>query len=509
MPKSIESKNDYASKLEALIDLAHILKQESNFKNILQIITEKAGVLFAADFALLMMINPQTQNTIKTVFSGKEESTECEKNAINSSISGWVMKYKSILLSRNITKDTRFRKNIVKNTIYKSVLCSPLYSEGIIIGTLLLVRENDLPFDDPDTDYLNQFSAVVSPFLRNVQKIQQYFSIKIPDTTLSDKYATIGLIGKCQKFIEMLKSIETASKSDVRVLIEGESGTGKELVANAIHQFSSRSHEKFITLDCGTIPENLIESELFGHVKGSFSGATENRLGLIQEADHGTLFLDEIANLPLFLQTKLLRFLQEGEFRQVGGNKLFKVNVRIISASSKSLYELVQQNKFREDLFYRLYVYPTKVPSLADRKEDIPILVNHFIKKFSGQQKKKLKYLHEEMIDFLSSKKWNGNIRELENFIERLTVLALPDTEILDHEVLPREYQKEWKVYQPKKRKTKNSLFDRIAEFERELIRKSLLDNNWNQVQAARALKISEATIRYKINKFGITKPKK
>lgn len=509
MPQSIEIDTDYVSKLEALIELAHILKQESDFKQILQITTEKAGLLFTADFALLMMTNPQTHHTIRTVFSARQESSDRESHAINSSISGWVIKYKTILLSRDIKKDTRFRKTLVKDSTYRSVLCSPLYSEGIVIGTLLLVREKEFPFDDREMAYLNQFSAVVSPFLRNVQKIQQYFDLKISDEELLEKYETAGLIGKCSKFIELLSAIETASKSDIRVLIEGESGTGKELVAKAIHQFSSRSQAKFVALDCGTIPENLMESELFGHVKGAFSGATNDKLGLIQEADNGTLFLDEIANLPLNLQIKLLRFLQEGEIRQIGSTKNIKVDVRIISASSKSIYQLVQQNKFREDLYYRLYVYPLKIPTLGERKNDIPLLANYFIKKFSGQQKKKLKQLHEEIIPHFISYKWKGNIRELENFIEHLVALAPNDTEILGHEILPKEYQKEWKFMRPKNKTGEDSLFNLLAKYEVELIRKKLSENDWNKAQTARALKISESTLRYKMNKFGISKAKK
>jgi transcriptional regulator with PAS, ATPase and Fis domain len=371
-----------------------------------------------------------------------------------------------------------------------------------------LVRENELPFDDQEMEYLNQFSSIVSPFLRNVQKIQQYFEYKISDKTLLDKYVTVGLLGKCRKFVELLQAIEIAAKSDIRVMIEGESGTGKELVAKAIHKFSPRGDKKFVALDCGAIPDNLMESTLFGHVKGAFSGATEHQPGLITAAHEGTMFLDDITNIPLSLQTKLLRYLQEGEIRQIGSSRLIKVNVRIVSASSSSLYQLVEQNKFREDLFYRLYVYPVKVPSLGDRREDIPILASYFLKKYSQQQNRKLKHLHEELINYLLSYKWSGNIRQLENFIEHLVALASPDMEILDHEILPEEYRKEWKSHQPKKKTSSVSLFNRVAEYEAELIRKSLTDNNWNQARAARALKVSEATIRYKINKFGITKPK-
>jgi len=507
MPKLMKSNNDYTLKLEALVELAHILKQESDFNQILQIITEKAYSLFSADFALLMMTNPQTHNTIKTVFSDRNDSKARESHAINSSISGWVIKYKNILLSRDISKDTRFRKNLFKDTTYKSVLCCPLHAEGIIIGTLLLVRGNESYFDELDMEYVNQFAAIASPFLHNVQKVQQYFKYKISDKSLLVKYESVGLIGKCRKFVELLNAIETASKSDIRVLIEGESGTGKELVAKAIHKFSTRNEQKFVAVDCGAIPDNLLESELFGHVKGAFSGATENKPGLIKEANDGTLFLDEIANIPLNLQSKLLRFLQEGEIRQIGSNKNIKVNVRIVSASGKSLYQLVQQNKFREDLFYRLYVYPLEMPPLSERKDDIPLLVNHFLKKFAQQQKKKLQYLHEEMTEYLSSQNWNGNIRELENFIERLVVLAPTEAETLDHEILPKEYQDEWKLYQPQKKINTISLFNRIANYEKELIRKTLIENDWNQALAARLLKISEPTMRYKIKKLGIKNP--
>jgi transcriptional regulator with GAF, ATPase, and Fis domain len=504
----MKTKSTYISKLEALIELAHLLTNESDFDQILGTITNQACVLFAADSASLMMINPQTHNTIKTVFSEGERDADREHHVVNSSISGWVLKYQKSLFSREIKKDTRFRKGLLKSTNYNSVLCSPLYAEGNMIGTMLLVRVNDLPFEEQDMEYLEQFSTIVSPFLRNVQKIQQYFKYKTSDKVLLDKYTAVGLIGKCRKFMELLQAIETASKSDIRVLLEGESGTGKELVAKAIHRFGLRSEKKFVALDCGTIPENLMESTLFGHVKGAFSGATEHQTGLIQEAHQGTLFLDEIANIPLQLQVKLLRFLQEGEIRPIGSNKLIKVDVRIVSASSRSLIDLVQENAFREDLFYRLYVYPIKIPSLMERKEDIPVLANYFLNTFSKQQRKELKLLHEEVLGFLSSHPWRGNIRELEHFIERLVVLAPADVEVLDYEMIPEEYQEERKTQKIKKKAVNVSLFKRVSQYEADLIKNALTENDWNQAQAARSLNISEPTIRYKMNKFGIARPR-
>ena len=235
-----------------------------------------------------------------------------------------------------------------------------------------------------------KFSCVIAPFLNKVEKIEEYFTCPLPDDELLNKYANIGMIGKSERFIDLLKSIEAASKCNVRVLLEGETGTGKELIAKAIHKFSERNTENFSVLDCGTIPESLIESEIFGYVKGAFTGAVKDRMGIIEEANNGTLFIDEVCNLPLEMQSKFLRFLQEKEFRLVGSNEVKKVDVRIIAAASVPLIKLVKEKKFKEELYYRLNVYPIHVPSLDERAEDIATLVNHFIPVFTKEQKKSL-----------------------------------------------------------------------------------------------------------------------
>jgi len=501
--------SDYVNKVENLLDFAGILENESDYQNILKLVSQKAAIYFQSDFAIIMMINPQTHQTVKTIYSEGDGGKKDKNHVVHTNISGWVIKNNCPLLSENIKKDGRFRKNLLKNTSYYSVLCAPLRAEAVIIGTLFLARESKKTYKEDDLNFLNKFSSIISPFLRNVQKINQYFDRQISENTLIQKYETLGLIGKCPKFVEMLKTIEIASQSDIRVLLEGRSGTGKELIAKAIHKLSNRSQQKFIAFDCGTIPANLMESELFGHVKGAYTGAVSDRKGLIQEADGGTLFLDEISNLTLDLQAKLLRILQEHEIRPLGNNQTVSVDVRIICANSNSLIKLVQHNKFREDLFYRIYVYPIFVPSLSNRKDDIPLLANHFVERFSKDQNKKIKYLHEEIIDFLKIHQWSGNIRELENFIERLIVLAPPDLEIIDHQILPAEYKKEWKKVKSSlsPQDLSSSLAENVADYESSLIRKALLDNNWNQSQAARALEISEKTIRYKMEKLGIVNP--
>lgn len=311
-------------------------------------------------------------------------------------------------------------------------------------------------------------------------------------------------------FIELLKAVEAAARCDVRVLLEGESGTGKELIAHAIHQFSGRNDYPFIAVDFGAIPANLLESELFGHIKGAFTGAVTERKGLFEECNQGTLFMDEISNLPLELQAKLMRVLQAGEIRPVGSNKTCKVDVRIISANSIPLHELVAKQQFRKDLFYRLHVYPIAVPSLEERQEDIPLLANHFLRKFASQQDKQVEAYHEEILDFMKLRRWSGNIRELENFVERLVTLAA-GKKLLDRKILPKDLRNELNTlhstqYDPALRK---SLNERLSEYEEELIREELIANKWNQSRAARMLRISEQTLRYKMAKLGIIKEKK
>ncbi len=385
----------------------------------------------------------------------------------------------------------------------------PFLVEGVTIGTLLLLNKlNGNVFTKSDFLFIEKFAAIVSPFIRDVKKIQQYFITPLPQEALLKKYEANGLLGKSKKFIQLLQTVESAARCDVRVLLDGQSGTGKELIAKAIHQYSSRNHKKFVAIDCGAIPPNLIESELFGHIKGAFTGANFSRRGLLEEANGGTLFMDEINNLPIEMQTKLLRVLQEGEIRPVGSNETRKVDLRIITASSLSLKQLVEQQKFREDLFYRLYVYPISVPSLNERKEDIPLLANYFLKKHSLQQQKQIEEFSEELLVFLKTHSWSGNIRELENFVERLVTLAPLELKVLDVSILPKEFIEEWQKVETvsPKNDLNYSLEKNLVEYEKKIILEVLIECGWNQSKAARQLKISEYSIRYKMNKLGISR---
>jgi transcriptional regulator with GAF, ATPase, and Fis domain len=498
--------NDY----ETLFNLAAILGQQDDFAEILRVVSSKAAALFEAEVASIMMINPRTQHTVKTIIKEGKALDRQRYQVAETNVIGWVMKNKQPFLSANIKADARFDAELFEKETVRSAMCVPLQSQSAVIGYLLLINKNgEGEFDEAALHLLEKMAAVVAPFLSNVQKISEYFQAPLPEAALLGKYEPLGLLGKGKPFIELLKAVEAAARCDVRVLLEGRTGTGKELVAHAIHKLSERSNRPFVAIDCGAIPPNLIESELFGHVKGAFTGATRDRTGLIAEANQGTLFMDEIANLPLEMQAKLMRVLQDSEVRPVGGNRSQKVEVRIISASSVPLPELVAQQKFREDLYYRLLVYPIPIPSLEERREDIALLAEHFLKNFAKQQRKPVQAFDETMLMFLEQRSWPGNIRELENFIERLVAFAPAEAIVLEASILPPGIREEVERFQAAKTSgdSPRSLNARLQKYEEELLRQALAEHNWHQSRAAKALEIPEQTLRYKMNKLCISKP--
>jgi formate hydrogenlyase transcriptional activator len=236
--------------------------------------------------------------------------------------------------------------------------------------------------------------------------------------------AISGLIGSSAKFRALLEDIETVAPVDCAVLIQGETGTGKEVIARAIHEASPRRNNRFVALNCAAIPNGLLESELFGHEKGAFTGAVAQTLGRFQAADRGTLFLDEIGDLPLELQPKLLRALQEKEIERLGGGRTFQVDVRVIAATNQGLRQMVEERKFRADLYYRLNVFPMTVPPLRERGDDIALLIEHFVQKFAQRQGKTISRIPDEVMEVLTEHLWPGNIRELQNVLERGVIMT-------------------------------------------------------------------------------------
>ncbi|MEC4685310.1 MAG: sigma-54 dependent transcriptional regulator [Nitrospirota bacterium] len=319
-----------------------------------------------------------------------------------------------------------------------------------------------------------------------------------------------NIVGTSKAMEKVFRLIGTVAPTASTVLITGESGTGKELVARAIHYNSPRREKSFVVIDCGTLAGELIESELFGHKRGAFTGAVTDKKGLIEEAEGGTLFLDEIGNMPLSLQSKLLRVLQEKEYRPVGDKKASKVDTRFITATNKDLSAMVKAGTFREDLFYRLDIFPIHVPPLRERREDIPLLAYHFLKKYSDELGKDVKSISAEAMRILSSCRWPGNIRELENTIQRAILLADNDTikpETLSFLTLSKTEQIPRSIEELKEIK-KDLREKSTEEVERVFIAEALKRNEWNISRAASDVGMQRSNFHALIKKHGIPRPK-
>jgi two-component system response regulator AtoC len=315
---------------------------------------------------------------------------------------------------------------------------------------------------------------------------------------LSERYRFENIIAKSPKMQQVIEVIKAIAKSNATVLITGESGTGKELVARAIHSQSYRKDKPFVAVSCAALPESLLESELFGHEKGAFTGAHAQRKGKFEAANRGTLFLDEIGEMSANIQVHLLRVLEEKEFTRVGGNELIKVDVRVISATNKDMKKAIASGQFREDLYYRLNVVSIDLPPLRERKEDIPLLAQFFLKKFAVENNKQISDFSPEATDFLLKYEWPGNVRELENAIERAVILARgPNIEVND---LPRETASLARMASPA---------ENLREVEKEHILNVLKEAGDNYSRAARILGISRVTLYNKMKAYGLGGVKK
>ena len=364
------------------------------------------------------------------------------------------------------------------------------------------------------------FGYLAKPFsndelLVNIQKAIKHHSLVRENTRLRSeiqgKTGYSGMVGKNPKMLQVYEMIEKVAPTPASVLIAGESGTGKELVAKAIHTNSPRAKEAFITVNCAALSDNLLESELFGHEKGAFTGAVAMRKGRFELAHQGTIFLDEVGEIPLALQSKLLRVLQEKAFERVGGSKTFDVDVRIISASNKDLKEEVSLGRFREDLFYRLNVIHITLPALRERLDDLPLLVDFFIEKFAAKLSKPNLQMSPEALRLLMKLPWEGNIRELENTIERAAILC--NQEIIEAEdVQPDseyiEEKTEWSRDINLKELIPESVLlnDVLYAVEEKMLVRALEETNFVQARAAEQLGITKSLLQYKMKKYRIRK---
>jgi two-component system NtrC family response regulator len=324
---------------------------------------------------------------------------------------------------------------------------------------------------------------------------------------LEERYKFDSIISQSKEMEEVLNTAGRVAKSKATVLLRGQSGTGKELIAKAIHYSSSRKDKPLITVNCAALSENLLESELFGHEKGSFTGASSQRIGRFEHAEGGTLFIDEIGDIALQTQVKLLRALQFGEFERVGGSKTIKVDVRVVTATNRNLEQLIKNGQFREDLFYRINVVTINLPALRDRKTDIPVLIRHFIEKYAHENDKNIQDISKEAQDYLMRYGYPGNIRELENIIERAVVMSRE--KVITTSDLPAglSLTNEKSAFDPDD--FTDSYTDKVAAFETAMIDSALELKNGNQSRAAELLGISERHLRSRMSKLNIVNTKR
>ncbi|MGC1293436.1 MAG: sigma-54 dependent transcriptional regulator [Alloacidobacterium sp.] len=349
--------------------------------------------------------------------------------------------------------------------------------------------------------HADEMSVVVRHALEHLHLVEQVRTLRL---SLNKKYGFENILGRSDALLEVLDMAERAAHSNSTVLIRGETGTGKELLARAIHFNSSRSDTPLVTINCGAIPKELLESELFGHKRGAFTGAVVDKKGRIELADRGTLFLDEIAEMSPDLQVKLLRLVQEGEIEKVGSEAKAKVNVRIIAATHRDLQVMIEDGTFREDLYYRLAVIPLVMPPLRERSKDIPDLVHHFFRKSQEKNERVDLVMPPALLPYFVRYRWPGNVRELENVVERIVVLARgSDITIED---LP-QFLRQEKAGIDGLEIDLSPQGISLEAIEKELILRALYRYDWNQTQAARYLDISRKTLIYRIEKHGIRKP--
>jgi len=344
---------------------------------------------------------------------------------------------------------------------------------------------------------LEKIKLCIDNYFRNLQLEEENRNLR---KALEDRYSLDNFVGQNNKIKDLFKALEIAFESDATVFIQSENGTGKELIASAIHYNSPRKAKPFIKINCASIPENLIESKLFGHEKGAFTGAIRQFKGVFEEANQGTLLLDEVTEMPTHLQSKLLRILQEGEFSRLGSNQVLRTDVRIVATSNSDVQKAIKEGRFRQDLFFRLDVISIRIPPLRDRNDDIPLLCDHFVKKYSQKYQKNIKGVEQEVLNYFYSYHWPGNVRELENIIQRSVLSCRVGDQIRLEYIL-----NHWPSGNNKNITETNYSEDiSIGEMEKRLIASILKRHNYHKTKTAEILGVTLKTLRKKIMQYGL-----
>jgi Nif-specific regulatory protein len=497
-------------KFNTLIEINSLIN--SNFTDLHALLTQildSATKLCHGEASSLMLVDKETQELyFEVAFGSKSNEITNYKVKLNEGIAGWVATHNKSLIVNDVENDQRHSKKIPKQIGYpsKNMLAVPMRIKDECIGVIeLLNKTGDNYFTQDDLDWLEIFANQAALAIQNAKSFEKaQVEINLLQTELSKNKGFHTLIAKSPVLLEKLEIIDRVAQTDSSVLILGESGVGKELIAEQIHLRSPRKNAPFIRVNCAALPESLLESELFGHVKGAFTNAIQNRQGRFELADGGTLFLDEIGDVPLSLQSKLLRVIQQKTFEKVGSDTSVTVDVRILTATNRDIETMVEKGEFRSDLYYRINVLPIYIPPLRQRQEDIPELANFFLKKYQAETKKQFKGFSNDAMEFMLSYSWPGNIRELENSVERSCVIAKSNLIQKSDLFLSSTAELIAEPIEEGEGEGSYNLKDALNNFKVHFIQKVLEENNWNQTEAAKTLDIQRTYLSRLIKDLSI-----
>ncbi|HOW59654.1 MAG TPA: nif-specific transcriptional activator NifA [Candidatus Omnitrophota bacterium] len=492
---------------------------EERMRKVLEVLHEKMGM----ERGTLTLLDADGENlTIEIAHGLDDHEIKKGRYKVGEGITGKVVEAGEPIAVPNIGEEPLFlnrtgtRRDFRRNRI--AFICVPIKIDQETIGALSVDRlfKGDVSLNE-DLRLLTILSSIIAQAVANY-RLREQEKEKLQSENielkreLAKKFHPANIIGESKRMKEVYAAIDMVSRTRSTVLLRGETGTGKELVAHAIHYASLRSKGPFVKVSCAALPETLLESELFGYEKGAFTGAVTNKPGRFEMADGGTLFLDEIGDISANMQIKLLRALQEREFERVGGTKTLRVDVRVIAATNRDLEKAIQEKQFREDLYYRLNVVPIFLPSLRERREDIPLLVSYFLKREALENGKEVRYVSDAAMDYLMNYSWPGNIRELENAMERAVILCQSDT--LEENLFPIPGQKGHPATIHLKDDGTSSgsgmdeisgnLSDAVEKLEKKLIQEALKKTNGNQRKAAKVLGVTERILGYKVKNYSL-----
>lgn len=495
--------------LALLFEVSQLLDKSIDLRNIVGAVLKSLADHMDMAHGTLTLINTDNNAIFIDAAHGLSKSQQAlGKYKPGEGVTGKVISSGRPAVVPSITNDPHFlnktgaRKKILKKDI--AFLCVPIKLGNETIGALSVdhLFSDKISYEE-DVRLLSIISSMISQAvkLRRIasegEKILKKENTRLKQA-LKDKFRPANIIGKSHSMQHVFDQISQVANSTTNVLVTGENGTGKELVASAIHYNSDRSNKPFVKVNCGALPESVIESELFGHEKGAFTGAINMRKGRFELAHGGTIFLDEIGDFSPTTQVKLLRVLQEREFERVGGTELIKIDVRVIAATNRNLEEMITKNDFRQDLYYRLNVFPIHVPRLCNRKTDIPLLANFFVDKYSKQNHKDIKRISTPAIDMLMSYHWPGNVRELENCIERAVIVS--EDEVIHGHYLPPTLQ----TAEASGTSLQGTLQATLDNMERELLLDALKSARGNQAKAAKSLGLTERLMGLRVKKHNV-----